>query len=145
MKFSIYKENVPSKTENKTIIHTHLIIILVFLIITSVVNFIFSIIYLAKDMPSGGKWDDILMASIIMYKSVDLTMLSYYDFFDDSDFLNTSVVITFERFLWMVIEVFLDNSKIKIKNLIILQLAISSVFSLIFVMMIVNSIILCCL
>ena len=96
-------------------------------------------------MPSGGKWDDILMDSIIMYKIVDLSMLSYYDFFDDSDFLNANVVITFERFLWMIIEVFLDNSKIKIKNLIIFQLAISSVFSLIFVMMIVNSIILCCL
>ena len=64
-------------------------------------------------------------------------MLSVYDFMDDSDFLNTSVVITCERFLWMIIEVIIDTSEIKIKNLIIVQIVVSSLFFIILVILII--------
>ena len=79
-----------------------------FLVIYSIYTFVFSIIYLAKDLPTSDKWDNNLMSLTQFYKFIDLYMLSVYDFMDDSDFLNASVVITCERFLWMIIEVIIE-------------------------------------
>jgi len=112
--------------------------LIVLLIVYSLGNLISTIVYLAKDMPWGDRWEQNIIGEIQLFKFIDLQMLSVYDFFDDNDFLNTSVVFTFERFLWMIIEIFLDTSSNKIKNLIIIQLAFSSVLSIISIISVIN-------
>jgi len=126
-----------SKYTISKIIFSDIIIVITFLVIYSIYTFVFSIIYLAKDLPTSDKWDNNLMSLTQFYKFIDLYMLSVYDFMDDSDFLNASVVITCERFLWMIIEVIIDTSGIKIKNLIIVQIVVSSLFSIILVILII--------
>ena len=126
-----------SKYTISKIIFSDIIIVITFLVIYSIYTFVFSIIYLAKDLPTSDKWDNNLMGLTQFYKFIDLYMLSVYDFMDDSDFLNASVVITCERFLWMIIEVIIDTSGIKIKNLIIVQIAVSSLFFIILVILII--------
>ena len=135
-----YKGNKADKSKYtiSKIIFSDIIIMIAFLVIYSLYTFIYSIIYLANDLPTGDKWDNNLMGLTQFYKFIDLYMLSVYDFMDDSDFLNASVVITCERFLWMIIEVIIDTSEIKIKNLIIVQIVVSSLFFIILVILIIN-------
>ena len=125
------------RCQNCLLFCTDLSILVYSLVILSISSFISSIVYLAKDFPSGEKWENWIISEIQLFKYLDLQMLSFYDFFDDSDFLNISVVITFERFLWMIIEVFIETSKFKDKSLIIAQLAVSALFSVIMIISVV--------
>ena len=93
----------------------------------SFLTFISSLYYYYEDSPSRKRWDNIMMAELIIFKMVDMTLLSYFDFYDNSDIFNTSLFITLEKFLWMVIETILDETKINIKTLIKIQIIISSV------------------
>ena len=58
-------------------------------------------------------------------------MLSFFDFFDDEDCLNTSLFITVEKVIWMIIEVIFDIKEIKDKTLFIIQISVSGLFFII--------------
>ena len=70
------------------------------------------------------------MSEIVGFKMLDLNMLVYYDFFDDEDCLNTSVIITFERFVWTIFEVLIDIFEVKLAVLISIQIAVSFIINI---------------
>jgi hypothetical protein len=55
-------------------------------------------------------------------------ILSFYDFFDNIDIFNTSLAITVERYIWMLFEVLFDTYVSNKKNLILIQIIITSLF-----------------
>ena len=71
------------------------------------------------------------MAEFIYFKVLDLELLSFYDFFDNSDIFNATLAITFEKLFWMVIEEIIDSFINNKKSLIIIQLVITSLMLLI--------------
>ena len=93
--------------------------------------FLFSIIYISNNDHSGEKWQRSFEGSAIILKCLDLHMLCFFDIFDDEDCLNTSLFITVEKLIWMIIEVIFDIFEIKNKNLFIIQLSVSGVFLII--------------
>ena len=97
----------------------------------SLFTFIFSIIYISAGEPKGNRWENCMMCEFIIFKVLDFQLLSLYDFLDDLDCINTTVVITFERFLWMIIEVIIEVLEIDKTILISIQIAFSSIFSVI--------------
>ena len=68
------------------------------------------------------------MAECIYFKVLDLMILSFYDFFDNIDIFNTSLAITVERYIWMLFEVLFDIYVSNKKNLILIQIIITSLF-----------------
>ena len=56
-----------------------------------------------EDNKTTTKWDNIIMAEFICFKSIDMCILSFYDFFDNSELFNTALFITLEKVLWMII------------------------------------------
>lgn len=95
----------------------------------SLLTFIISIIYLACGKPSGQKWENLMMVEFMLMKMLDLYLLTLYDFFDDLDCLNTSIVITSARYLWIIIEVLIDVFEINTTILISLQIGFSFICS----------------
>ena len=112
-----------------------------FLFFFSFQAFFYSKEYISTDFYTGDLLDNLLSNMITLFKSLDFQMLSYYDFFDDSDCLNTAVVITFEKFFWMIIEVVLDSTEISTKTLFIIQLVCSIIFLILTILIIINLII----
>ena len=90
-----------------------------------------SIIYIYDDKKTEEEWDQIIKPQILSFKSLDLHMLTFYDFFNDEDCLNTGFIIKAQNFIWMVIEIFFDIFEVKIRTLIIIQ-SVSSGLSSIF-------------
>ena len=91
----------------------------------SIFTLIFSIVYLVSKNPTGKHYENCIIAELIFFKTADLHMLSFYDFLDDEDCLNTSVIITFERFLWMIVEVIIDCAETNWTILVSIQIGIS--------------------
>jgi len=92
---------------------------------------IISIKYLRNDNHPESDWDSKLQTGVIISKFLDLQMLSFFDFFDDEDCLNTSLFITVEKVIWMIIEVIFDIKEIKDKTLFIIQISVSGLFFII--------------
>ena len=92
-----------------------------------------SICYLDEDDSTRIRWDNIIMAEFIFFKCLDFALLSFYDFYDNSDIINTSLAITFEKLLWMIIEAIIDSFEIKTKDLVMVQIIASSLFFLIII------------
>ena len=95
----------------------------------SIFTLIFSIVYLVSKNPTGKHYENCIIAELIFFKTADLHMLSFYDFLDDEDCLNTSVIITFERFLWMIVEVIIDCAETNWTILVSIQIGISLIIS----------------
>ena len=77
------------------------------------------------------------MAELIYFKIIDMTILNYYDFFDNSDIFNTSLAITLEKLIWMIAEAIIYASNPNKKYLVLIQIIVSSTipgFYLIFYM-----------
>ena len=106
-------------------------------LLLSMVIFIISIIYLCVDDHTGNKWDKQFQGGIIINKCLDLQMLSFFDFFDDEDCLNTSLFITVEKLTWMIIVVIFDISETKNKTLFIIQISASGLFFIISIFVLV--------
>ena len=104
----------------------------------SFLTFISSICYYYEDNINRNRWDNIIMAEFIFFKSIDLSILSFYDFFDNTDIFNTTLFITLEKFAWMLIEAVFDAFEASIKSLIIIQIVISGI--LIFILFLIE----CC-
>ena len=85
-----------------------------------------SICYIKDNNVSRGRWDNIIMAEFICFKIIDMIILGFYDFFDNSDIFNTSLAITLEKFIWMIIETIIEVSKPSIKSLVIVQIIVTS-------------------
>ena len=73
-------------------------------------------------------YDFWIKSDVIGFKSFELIMLSFYDFLDDKDCLNTSLFLYFERFLWTILEMLFDLYELHIKTLCIIQLIFSIIF-----------------
>ena len=68
------------------------------------------------------------MAGFIFFKIIDMIILSFYDLFDNSDIFNTSLAITFEKLIWMIVEAIIDAFIVNKKALILVQIIVTSVF-----------------
>ena len=67
------------------------------------------------------------MAEFIYFKVLDFQILSFFDFLDNSDIFNTTLVITFEKLLWKIIETIIDIVVKNIRTLILIQIIITSI------------------
>ena len=83
---------------------------------------------ISKEPFRKNDYDFWIQSDVIIFKSLELIMLSFYDFLDDDDCLNTSVFIYFERFIWTIIETLFDVYELHIKTLCIIQLTFSIIF-----------------
>ena len=110
----------------------------------SFLTFISSICYCYEDNLNRTRWDNIYMAEFIYFKCIDLSILSFYDFFDNTDIFNTTLFITFEKFLWMLFEAIFDAYIENNKTLIIIQSVISGIPSFIFFLSIICYFCGCC-
>ena len=97
------------------------------LFIFTIFTFVTSICYLTEDNLTRKRWDNIFMAEFIFFKVLDLQILSFYDFLDNSDIFNTTLAITVEKFLWLIIESIIDTYVDNKKWLVLVQLIITSI------------------
>ena len=104
----------------------YLVLTLVFIFMFLTFTFINSMCYYFDNNKKRERWDNIIMAEFIFFKSIDLAILSFFDFFDNSDIFITALFITLEKFIWMIIEEVFDAVELKEKILIIIQIVISS-------------------
>ena len=86
--------------------------------------------YAFEKNKSRKRWNNVIMAQYIFFKIIDIIMLTFYDIFDNSDLFNSSLVITIEKFLWMIIETLIYSFEVKTKYLIIIQILCSSIIAL---------------
>ena len=118
--------------------------ILSFAITFSIFTFISSFCNYYEKNKTRKRWDNIIMAEFIFFKCIDLGILSFFDFFDNSDIINTTLFITLEKFIWMIIEAVFEAVELKEKTLIIIQIVISSIPSFIFIAMFIFRLIQVC-
>ena len=109
-----------------------ILIIFIYVFGFTLLTFISSICYLNEKNLSRGRWDNIIMAEFIYFKVIDMIILGFYNFFDNSDIFNTSLTITLEKFIWMIIETIIYASEPSAKSLVIAQIVFSSIGILFF-------------
>ena len=108
-------------------------------------TFISSICYYSADNLNKERWNNIIMAEIIFFKVIDFRILSYFDFFDNSDIFNTTLSITVEKLLWMIIETIIDIYVENKKALVLVQIIASSLIPGIFFLILVFYLIILCI
>ena len=91
-----------------------------------ILTFVGSVCYYTEDNLKRERWNNMIMAEFIYFKVLDFQILSFFDFLDNSDIFNTTLVITFEKLLWMIIETIIDTYVKNTRALIIIQMVISS-------------------
>ena len=119
----IETENLRKKKRKKSFL---LIFSGCFLFSYSIFIFISSICYIVEDNLSRKRWDNIIMASFIFFKSIDLQILCFFDFYDNTDIFNETLGITAEKVFWMLVETIIDSLEIKKKYLVIAQIVFST-------------------
>ena len=97
-------------------------------------TFISSLCYITEDNLSKERWNNIIMAGFIFFKIIDFVVLSFYDIFDNTDIFNTSLAITVEKLIWMIIEAIIDSLEPNKKALVIIQIISSSIMIIILFM-----------
>ena len=105
----------------------------------TVFTFISSLYYYNEDNLKRKKWDNIIMVECIFFKVLDLMILSFFNFFDNVDILNTSLAITIEKYIWMIFEVLIDAFISNKKNLILFQIIITLIGIVIIIIIIFYS------
>ena len=120
------KEEKEKKTKGNKILD-YLSLISFFLFGFTLFTFISSIYYYKEKNLKRKRWDNIIMAENIFFKVIDIMILSFFDFFDDTDIFNTTLAITVEKFIWMIIEVLIDGFVSNKKYLILIQIIITSI------------------
>ena len=115
-----------------------------FLILISIFTFISSICYYIDNNLTRERWGNIVMAGFIIFKILDLQILSFFDFFNDSDIFNTTLIITFEKLVWMIIETILDAFVENKKSLVLVQIIVTSITTFLIVMRGISLLFLCC-
>ena len=106
------------------------VIILIFYLLlnTTIFTLILSLRIILKSHLRKDDYDFLIKSDVAAFKSLDLMMLSLYDFLDDEDCLNTSIFIYFERFLWTILEMLFDLYELYMKTLCIFQMIFSIIF-----------------
>ena len=94
----------------------------------SLCTFIVSIIHYVN-IEYKAIWDYIYMFEVSYFKIIDFQILSLFDLLDNTDLLNTAIIITSERTIWMIIESLIDSFEVDKKKLILVQIIISSPFA----------------
>ena len=89
-------------------------------------TFITSVCYYTDDNLKRERWNNIIMAEFIYFKVLDFQILSFFNFLDNSDIFNTTLVITFEKLLWMIIETIIDTYVKNTRKLILIQIIVTS-------------------
>ena len=115
----------------------------IFLIAFIIFTFICSICYLCDDNLSRERWNNIIMTEFIFFKILDFQILTFFDFFDNSDIFNTTLAITLEKLIWMIVETIIEAFVEDTKILVIIQIVITSI-ALIFITFCIIIIILVC-
>ena len=103
-----------------------IIVMYTYVVVFTFLTFISSICYMRENNLSRERWNNIIMAEFIFFKVIDMTILGFYDFFDNSDIFNTSLAITLEKLIWMIIETIIEVSDPNIKSLVIVQIIVTS-------------------
>ena len=134
-KFNDNGESIYKKKRSFVLLFT--ILFFAYFLVINIYFFIISILYISNNEHSGEKWQKRFEGSAISLKCLDLHMICFFDFFDDEDCLNTSLFITVEKLIWMIIEVIFDIFEIKNKNLFIIQLSVSGVFFIIAIFVVI--------
>ena len=93
--------------------------------IFSIFTLVCSICYLTEEKVTTNKWDNIIMAEFIFFKCIDQQILFFFDFYDNTDIVNATMVITLEKVIWMIIETIIEFFEVK-KNILIIVQIISS-------------------
>jgi len=136
---SIYIDSLKKKDEKEKKSYLRILdytsLISFFIFGFTLFTFISSICYYTENNLQRNRWDNIIMAECIFFKVIDMMILSFYDFFDNTDILNTTLAITVEKFIWMIIEALIDNSVSHKKYLILAQIIITSISTGIIVIM----------
>ena len=83
------------------------------------------------------------MTEFIFFKILDFQILTFFDFFDNSDIFNTTLAITLEKLIWMIVETIIEAFVEDTKILVIIQIVITSI-ALIFITFCIIIIILVC-
>ena len=104
----------------------------VFMIVFIIFTFISSICYYTDNNLDRERWNNIIMAEFIFFKIIDFQILTFFNFYDNSDLFNTTLAITFEKLLWMIIETIIDSFVETKKSLITVQIILTSIFVAIF-------------
>ena len=121
----------------------YLISLIIALFVFSLFTFSNSIKYLNEKNTTRQKWNNIIMAEFIFFKSIDMSILSFFDFYDSSDIFNTTLFITSEKVIWMFIEAIFDAAEIKDKYLIIIQIVFCSIPIACIVIFFIYSLLMC--
>ena len=121
----------------------YLISLIIVLFVFSLFTFSNSIKYLNEKDTTRQKWNNIIMAEFIFFKSIDMSILSFFDFYDSSDIFNTTLFITSEKVIWMFIEAIFDAAEIKDKYLIIIQIVFCSIPIACIVIFFIYSLLIC--
>ena len=89
-------------------------------------TFISSVCYFTDNNLIRERWNNIIMTEFIYFKVLDFQILSFFDFLDNSDIFNTTLAITFEKLLWMIIETIIDAYVKNKKALVLVQIIVTS-------------------
>ena len=85
------------------------------------------------------------MANFIFFKIIDFQILTVFNFYDNSDLFNTTLAITLEKLLWMIIETIIDTYVENKKKLVLVQLIVTAPISAILLLFIVPCSVLACI
>ena len=124
---------------SKKILYYYLIS-LSFLILFDIFTLISSACYYADDNITRERWNNIIMTEFILFKIIDFQILSFFNFYDNSDLFNTSLAITLEKLFWMIIEKIIDIYVENKKRLILVQIYVISIITGIIVYLILHGI-----
>ena len=89
-------------------------------------NFLSSVIYYTDKKINRERWNNIIMANFIFFKIIDFQILTVFNFYDSSDLFNTTLAITLEKLLWMIIETIIDTYVENKKKLVLVQLIVTA-------------------
>ena len=119
------KEKKNDDSDNKLICFIAIICIYLFTYI--IFTLVCSACYYADDNINRERWNNVIMTEYIFFKILDLQILTFFNFYDNSDIFNTSLAITLERLLWMIVETIIDSLVENKRRLVLVQIIITSI------------------
>ena len=102
-------------------------IICIYLLAYIIFTLVSSACYYADDNINRERWNNIIMTEFIFFKILDFQILTFFNFYDNSDIFNTTLAITLERLLWMIVETIIESLVENKKRLVLVQIIITSI------------------
>jgi len=116
----------------------------VFLFGFIIFNFFSSIFYYTDKRINRERWNNVIMANFIFFKIIDFQILTVFNFYDNSDMFNTTLAITLEKLLWMIIETIIDTCVKNKKKLVLVQLIVSAPIAALLILIMICGIVFAC-